>query len=283
MILSPCDSAALQRSLEEHGAVMLRGWEEGPFSKVAHWLGDPMQASSCSAGPRIEVGPGVFTANEAPPCERIPFHHEMAQCPLPPKYVLFYCDTPPAQGGATPIIRSCKVADHLTRFHPDVARRVREQKIRYVRKFPPDTDMTSPLGKSWRSTFGVESRKEAEEQMLDKKMEWEWMQDDWLKTIGPPVPMFAVAGGEEVLFTAAETAFLDVKSGRPEKSFIYGDGTPLDAQTKDAFLELGEFAFRNSTRIPWERGDVLVIDNARVMHARDSFLPPRRILVTLVF
>lgn len=30
---------------------------------------------------------GVFTANEAPPAEPIPFHHEMAQCDDKPNYM----------------------------------------------------------------------------------------------------------------------------------------------------------------------------------------------------
>lgn len=85
-----------------------------------------------------------------------------------------------------------------------------------------------------------------------------------------------------MLFIAAETAFLEtILPHRPEKSFIFADGSPLDAETKEAFVALGKYAFQNCVRNEWKRGDVLILDNATVMHARDSFQPPRQILVSL--
>ena len=34
----------------------------------------------------------VYTANEAPPDQLIPFHHELAQVQNPPTYIFFFCD-----------------------------------------------------------------------------------------------------------------------------------------------------------------------------------------------
>ena len=58
----------------------------------------------------MHVDHGVFTANEAPPTEYIPIHHEMAQCVDYPKFIAFYCDVPAKKGGCTPIIRSSYLA-----------------------------------------------------------------------------------------------------------------------------------------------------------------------------
>lgn len=268
-----------------HGAVLLRGWTPDvvEFSQITRQLGQAHPDMSCSAGPRIEIVPGVHTANEAPPSEEIPFHHEMAQCPSPPEFVLFYCDVPPAAGGATPVIRSRLLVAELTRTFPQVAQEIRDRGIRYVRELPPATDMTSPLGKSWRDTLNVATRAQAEDVLRARGFEWEWLSRDRLKTIGPSVPMFVERDGEETLFTAAESVFLEnVQEGRPEKSFVYGDGRPLEEDAKRAFVALGRFAFNNCVRIPWMRGDILVINNATVMHARDRFEPPRRILVSLI-
>ena len=65
-----------------HGAVLLRGWggaAASDFSALVDALGLEDFDASCSAAPRTLVAPRVFTANEAPPEEVIPFHHEMAQ------------------------------------------------------------------------------------------------------------------------------------------------------------------------------------------------------------
>ncbi len=48
----------------------------------------------------------VFTANEAPPDQLIPFHHELAQVKSPPQYLFFYCDLPSETGGETALIDS---------------------------------------------------------------------------------------------------------------------------------------------------------------------------------
>jgi hypothetical protein len=51
------------------------------------------------AAVRTQITSKVFTANESPPSEKIPFHHEMAQVPFPPTHILFYCEIPAEVGG----------------------------------------------------------------------------------------------------------------------------------------------------------------------------------------
>lgn len=51
----------------------------------------------------------VYTANEAPPDQLIPFHHELAQVQNPPQYIFFYCAQPSETGGETALIDSTQV------------------------------------------------------------------------------------------------------------------------------------------------------------------------------
>ena len=71
-----------------HGAVLLRGWTETTpeeFADVAGALNLQKFPYVGGAAPRTNVVRDVvFTTNESPPSEPIPFHHEMAQCPIPP-------------------------------------------------------------------------------------------------------------------------------------------------------------------------------------------------------
>ena len=52
------------------------------------------------AAVRTQLTERVFTANESPSSEPIPFHHELAQTPNPPTHLMFYCEIPPNTGGA---------------------------------------------------------------------------------------------------------------------------------------------------------------------------------------
>ena len=134
---------ALVGCLRRHGAVVLRGW--GGRSESKDFL-DVMTAlckeahggMACSAGVRLTVVDGgdaaslhsIVTANEAPPCDTIPFHHEMAQCPKPPAYICFFCDRPPTTGGATPLMMSRHVVAYLRATHPDLYARLKDRGVR---------------------------------------------------------------------------------------------------------------------------------------------------------
>lgn len=76
---------------------------------------------------RTVVADRVFTSNESPPTERIPFHHEMAQVPRYPTRVMFYCQVPSREGGETPIVRSDEVCEILRGEFPDLYERFKEE------------------------------------------------------------------------------------------------------------------------------------------------------------
>jgi hypothetical protein len=51
------------------------------------------------AAVRTQITSRVFTSNESPPSEKIPFHHEMSQVPEPPTHLFFYSEIPAEVGG----------------------------------------------------------------------------------------------------------------------------------------------------------------------------------------
>ena len=218
--------ATLLDLVARNGAVLLRDFgglaDAAGFSELVHALQLEGFASGCSAAPRTEQAPGVFTANEAPPQEPIPFHHEMAQCEQPPSYICFFCEVAPPSGGATPIIPSHQVADYLRRTHPQFAAKLAQLGVRYVRILPEETDLTSPLGKSWKATFNVNTREDAEAAMRAAGVEWEWREGGDLKTISKPMAALITnkANGRETFFNAivaASTGWVD-KRNQPEKA-----------------------------------------------------------------
>ena len=294
---------ALVGCLRRHGAVVLRGW--GGRSESKDFL-DVMSAlckeahggMACSAGVRLTVVDGgdaaslhsIVTANEAPPCDTIPFHHEMAQCPKPPAYICFFCDRPPTTGGATPLMMSRHVVAYLRATHPDLYARLKDRGVQYTRVMPKLSDATSALGKGWAVSYDVDDKEGLERRLRDEGFEFTWLVDDMVETVSPTLQCFRKdATGAENFFLAAETTFKAAtgeetsKGGkpRPSKGIRYGDGASLSPEDLAALADVGAFVDANKVSFDWQHGDCLLIENSTAMHARATFTGPRRILASM--
>ena len=72
----------LKALLHKSGAVLFRGFpvnSAAEFNDVVEAFGFEELPYVGGAAPRTSVVGRVFTANESPPDQKIPFHHEMAQ------------------------------------------------------------------------------------------------------------------------------------------------------------------------------------------------------------
>jgi len=87
--------------------------------------------------------------------------------------------------------------------------------------------------------------------------------------IGPTVSIRKVDGDKKTWFNLL--AFRDV-----EKPRTLGDGYVVPREAIESCLRIAE---EESIDVKWEVGDVVVLDNRFVMHARRPSKPPRRILV----
>jgi hypothetical protein len=58
---------------------------------------------------------------------------------------------------------------------------------------------------------------------------------------------------------------------------LFGDGMAVD---RASYLEVAQSTYQNSVWLDWQAGDVAVVDNTRVMHAREAFEDDqRRVLI----
>lgn len=278
----------VMHTVADKGAVIFRDFEDATtardFSCAMRMLDlEPFQGTE-SAAPRTQVAWNVYTANEAPASEVIPFHHEMAQCDAYPSHLAFFCETPALEGGSTPIVRSQDVAAHVLRRFPSVARELEERGIRYVRVLPAEDDPTSPIGRSWVASYGGDVST-VEARLRAQGASWMWCADKTLRVVSPAKPVFGTNGrGAKTFFNSACGARLgwsDVRND-PSKAIVFGDDqTPLHSEAAALFDEAAQYMDANAARIPWQRGDLLLLDNRQVLHARETFTPPRRILASL--
>lgn len=275
----------LDSLLHSSGALLLRGFPiHSPvdFNHVVEAFGYEELPYIGGAAPRTNVTGRVFTANESPPDQKIPFHHEMAQVPEYPAKLFFYCEVEPATGGETPIVLSHLVYQKMAYQFPDFVRKLEEHGLLYIRVLGEGDDPSSPIGRGWHSTFLTKDKDEAEKRAARLGMKLEWLEDGGVKTIMGPIPAVKSdeSRGRKIWFNSMVAAYTGWEDARnvPEKAVTFGDGTPLP---KDVIHECLRILEDESVAFPWQKGDVLLLDNLAVLHSRRSFEPPRRILASL--
>jgi hypothetical protein len=276
----------LLRLASKHGAVLFRGCplssaEDFDAFVAALGVANFPYRKSLSNAVRVVRTDRVFSANEAPPEVSIYFHHEMAQTPIFPATILFFCEIAAAEGGATPICRSDVLYDRLQAQCPAFIEKCEAKGLRYSNVMPSDDDPKSGMGRSWKSTLEVTNREAAEERLRKLGYTWEWLPDGCLRATTPPLPAVMELGeGRKSFFNQLIAAFCGWKDERndPSKAIRHGDGSPLDT---DAVMRAVALAEELAFDLAWRPGDAVLIDNTVTMHARRTFKGARKVWASL--
>jgi hypothetical protein len=270
----------------QHGAILFRGFplntpEDCDAFIEAFGLPNFPYKDSLSNAVRVNWTERVFSANEAPPDVTIYFHHEMAQTPIFPSKLFFFCQQAAEEGGETPICRSDLLFDRLAKLCPQFTQDCEEKGLQYTNVMPADNDPQSGMGRSWQSTLASSDRQQAEERLQRLGYSWEWLDDGCLRVTTPVLPAVReVAPGRKTFFNQLIAAFQGWKDIRndPAKAIRFGDGAPLDRDAVDVATKLAnELTFD----VPWQPGDAVLVDNQLVMHGRRTFRGTRKVLASL--
>lgn len=281
------NASALTQQALSHGAVLFRDFPlrcDQDFDTFIAAFGLPNfpYKESLSNAVRVNRTERVFTANEAPPEVTIYFHHEMAQTPVYPSKLFFFCEQPADKGGATPLCRSDVVFQRLQDECPQFAADCEAKGLKYSNVMPPSNDAASGMGRSWQSTWRAETREQAEQRMRELGYTWQWLSDGCLRATTPILPAVrTLPDGRKSFFNQLIAAFQGWKDERndPSKAITFGDGSPLDPQ---AVQRATEIAYEVAFDVPWQKGDVALVDNLIVMHGRRTFEGTRKVLASLV-
>lgn len=279
--------AELAQKSRDIGAILFRGFpvttpeDFDRFIAAFGWTNFPYE-DSLSNAVRVNKTPRVFTANEAPPSTKIFLHHEMAQTPIHPSRLLFFCEQPAETGGTTPICRSDVLWNRLAERHPKFAQDCERKGLRYSHVMPGQNDLKSGMGRSWQSTLRAATKEAAEQRLRDLKYDWTWLPDGSLRVTTPILPAVRkLPDGRTTFFNQLIAAFSGWKDDRndPTKAITFGDGSPLDVTAAKGAVDLGE---ELSFDIPWQRGDVALVDNYVAMHGRRPYTGTRKVLASLI-
>ncbi|MFG2290979.1 TauD/TfdA family dioxygenase [Streptomyces sp. NPDC048595] len=275
--------------LAECGAVMVRGLGVAgadEFHRTVTRFGDSLIDSYRGGNtPRTTVSDGVFTSTEYPARYDITLHNEMSYAHRWPSRLFFCCLVVPETGGATPV---CDGAALLAALPPEVRERF-ESGVVYRQHLHGGFG----LGKSWQDTFETTDRAVVEDFLTSSEAEFEWTTEGGLRVRQHrPGVRVNPRTGRDTWFNQADQwhpSNLRGTEGETLLSLIddvddlphwvtYGDGTPLSEEDL-AHVRKAERDHRLVE--PWQAGDILIVDNMSVLHGREAFTGPRRVVVSM--
>lgn len=306
----------VDEALLAHGALLFRGigiTAPADVEQVARAVTHGLKNDYLGTSPRDAVTEHVFNASELPSFYPIPQHCEMSFVKRPPSRLVFSCLVAPSSfGGETPL---CDFRAVYRDLDPSVRARFDAKGVRNVRNYT-GPDGGTPMGpwqlKPWHSLFGTTDRAEVERIAKENDFDLTWLPGGKLRIVNvQPATRLHPVTGEKVWFNHSQVFHLSQAYGElkriarrqdrvrmtalalaargmmvAQRAFrdedeqamgaTYGDGTPIP----DADMEAVRDAIWANMRFArWERGDLVLIDNAAVSHGRMPYRGPRRVVV----
>lgn len=268
--------------LLEHAGVLFKGFGVGADefkalmeSVSGELLEDPGRYDR--PGPRENV----YISTRYPQEHEIFMHNEMFWQNSWPMKIFFCCTEEPSRGGAT-LMADCRRV--LSGLDPSIVESFAAG-VLHVRNFGAKVGLLR-----WQDVFQTDDRAEVEAICQRNRVEWEWRPADALQVRHTrPAVARHPQSNEPVWFNYVAlhhlstnmtsdmaTALKDLGPYERPTGIYYADGSEIPGPVVDSIRE----AYRRETvSYPWERGNVLLLDNMLSAHGREPYEGRRRILV----
>jgi alpha-ketoglutarate-dependent taurine dioxygenase len=275
----------VEAQLLVHGGVLFRNFNlpsPADFERAAKAVYGELFADYGDL-PRNAAGEKIYESTPYPADQMILFHNESSHLPSWPMKISFHCVTPAKVGGCTPVFDTREVLKHID---PDVVEAFRTKGLMYVRNFSKGVDPT------WEEFFHTTDKAKVEQLCRDAGSDFEWKADGGLRVINRTQGIVRHPKTlEEMFFNQVQIHHIycvdeETRDGLRAlfdeddlpRNVYYGDGSPISDETMQ---HLGEVFEQVCVRFTWQKGDMIMLDNMLVTHARDTFEGPRQIVVAM--
>jgi len=275
--------ALILTKLRTHGGILFRGFAVASieaFEAFMSALSDDLLDYSYRSTPRTLVSGKIYTSTEYPSHQTIPLHNEMSYSRRWPMLLGFFCVEAATKGGETPIADSRRV---FARISPAIRERFTEKGVMYVRNYGDVLDLP------WQDVFQTADRAVVQDYCRTNGIEFEWRGENELRTsqVCQAVARHPVTGemvwfNQSHLFQVSSLnpeirESLMVAAGRePPRNALYGDGSAIEDAVLDEIRATYE---QEAVVFPWEKRDILILDNMLAAHGRKPYRGARKIVV----
>lgn len=275
----------IEAYLSRHGAILFRDFRNDGEDLLERFIlafSGALMEYHDRATPRTEVKGRVYTATDYPADQSIFLHNESSFASAWPMKIFFHCSVAPQRGGQTPLADVRRV---LARIDAKTRAKFARLGVMVTRNFAGGR-----FGLSWQTVFQTHDRAVMEQYCKRAGIRFEWLGENRLRTRQVrPATARHPRTGEEVWFNHAAALHVStlepplrdalLKMFREEhlpNNTYYGDGSPIE---ESALAEIRRAYDDETVAFPWQRGDLLALDNMLAAHGRRPFTAPRRILV----
>ncbi|MFT7589776.1 MAG: alpha-ketoglutarate-dependent taurine dioxygenase [Limisphaerales bacterium] len=305
----------VQEHLNVHGALLLRGFgieSTSEFEAFLRTISPELANVYRGTAPRNAKSQFVYSSTELSGSLPIPQHLEMSFLEGSPSRLFFYCHVPPEAHGETPIVDFKKVYEELDL---KVKQDFENRGVRHIRNYnAPGKRFSIDLSKlkTWDQVYGTTDVKEIGEKCRAEGQKYSFRGDRSLKLInkskafkshpitgdtiwfnhtqvfhpeGVVIEAEQIAKRQKSLKQKAVAVFLRslytitkpiLKDERRGTQVTFGDKSKIPIKY---IKHIQDVIWKNMVFFPWQRGDILVLDNYRVSHGRMPFKGAREIQV----
>jgi len=273
----------IDRILNTNGALLIRGLDTDTSEHFGNLLtaffGQDLSSYTYRSTPRTSLSGNVYTATEYDKAETIPQHNENAYSDRWPLRIGFLCVTPAGKGGNTPISDSRLAYQLIPR---EIRMEFERKKIMYVRNY-------NNIDLPWTEVFQTSDKREVENYCNAHNITFEWLPTGLRTRQVNGAAMTHPVSGEKVWFNQAHLFHISNLDEEMQESLIsllgeeclprntyFGDGTPIGP---DALAEIRKVYEDTKISFPWEKNDLLLLDNMLSTHGREPYEGTRQVLV----
>jgi alpha-ketoglutarate-dependent taurine dioxygenase len=264
--LDVLEKEELLATLAEAGFIVLRGFSAdiGSFSRLVQRL-----SLRVTLDPARQFHGGKVAQKVDAGYEAIGLHCENGNNPFLPHLCWFFCEKAAKEGSQTTVCDGYPVWDALS---PATRERFLAQPIQYSR------NVESAKWKTFvfHSLQGRKPLEQIEFNDLAAIYEGHEGASAELKPDGSIHYVFQVAAAHRTRFSerlAFANSILGPSYNYEKPKITFADGTPISEQI---LAEISEVTGKFTENIEWQDGEVVLIDNTRVMHGRRAIKDPQR-------
>ena len=211
----------------------------------------------------------IMTAPGGANNHAIAMHGEMYYQQTRPDLLFFQCHTPARRDGETLLADGCRVFSEMGGALRDG---LAERRVTYHRRRDE---------RVWTRLYRTSDREVLRSYCAQMSVDARFDDDGCLWTRFTDAASHRSRGGAPAFINNVLTFGLQALrcEGQPFSWVTYDDGQPIPAEI---LLEAERLVAGLVQPIRWRRGDVLIVDNARMLHGRNAFDDPeRRILLRM--